>query len=82
MGILIDRAEHEIDLAAYVLNDWPIVQALTRAALEQQRLSHAANASVGGPRPVLSRQIRGASKPYFGAAQTFLPQDSGRPAQP
>ena len=29
---LIDRAEHEIDLAAYVLTDWPIMQALTRAA--------------------------------------------------
>jgi phosphatidylserine/phosphatidylglycerophosphate/cardiolipin synthase-like enzyme len=29
---LIDRAEHEIDLAAYVLTDWPIIQALTRAA--------------------------------------------------
>ena len=29
---LIDRAEREIDLAAYVLTDWPIIQALTRAA--------------------------------------------------
>ena len=29
---LIDRAEREIDLAAYVLTDWPIMQALTRAA--------------------------------------------------
>ena len=29
---LIDRAEHEIDMAAYVLTDWPIMQALTRAA--------------------------------------------------
>ena len=29
---LIDRAEHEIDLAAYVLTDWSIMQALTRAA--------------------------------------------------
>jgi phosphatidylserine/phosphatidylglycerophosphate/cardiolipin synthase-like enzyme len=29
---LIDRAEHEIDMAAYVLTDWPILQALTRAA--------------------------------------------------
>ena len=29
---LIDRAEHEIDLAAYVLTDWPIMQARTRAA--------------------------------------------------
>jgi phosphatidylserine/phosphatidylglycerophosphate/cardiolipin synthase-like enzyme len=29
---LIDRAEHEIDMAAYVLTDWPIIQALTRAA--------------------------------------------------
>jgi phosphatidylserine/phosphatidylglycerophosphate/cardiolipin synthase-like enzyme len=29
---LIDRAEHEIDLAAYVLTDWPVMQALTRAA--------------------------------------------------
>jgi hypothetical protein len=24
---LIDRAEHEIDMAAYVLTDWPILQA-------------------------------------------------------
>ena len=30
---LIDRAEHEIDMAAYVLTDWPVMQALTRAAL-------------------------------------------------
>jgi phosphatidylserine/phosphatidylglycerophosphate/cardiolipin synthase-like enzyme len=29
---LIDRAKHEIDMAAYVLTDWPIIQALTRAA--------------------------------------------------
>jgi phosphatidylserine/phosphatidylglycerophosphate/cardiolipin synthase-like enzyme len=29
---IIDRAEHEIDMAAYVLTDWPIMQALTRAA--------------------------------------------------
>lgn len=28
---LIDRAAHEIDLAAYVLTDWPIMQAFTRA---------------------------------------------------
>src|SRR3984893_3829771 len=30
--VLIDRAEHEIDMAAYVLTDWPVMQALTRAA--------------------------------------------------
>jgi phosphatidylserine/phosphatidylglycerophosphate/cardiolipin synthase-like enzyme len=29
---LIDRAEHEIDMAAYVLTDWAVMQALTRAA--------------------------------------------------
>jgi phosphatidylserine/phosphatidylglycerophosphate/cardiolipin synthase-like enzyme len=29
---LIDGARHEIDIAAYVLTDWPILQALTRAA--------------------------------------------------
>jgi phosphatidylserine/phosphatidylglycerophosphate/cardiolipin synthase-like enzyme len=29
---LIDRAEHEIDMAAYVLTDWPVMQALTRTA--------------------------------------------------
>jgi phosphatidylserine/phosphatidylglycerophosphate/cardiolipin synthase-like enzyme len=29
---LIDTAKHEIDLAAYVLTDWPVMQALTRAA--------------------------------------------------
>ena len=29
---LIDRAEHEIDMAAYVLTDWPVMQALMRAA--------------------------------------------------
>ncbi len=29
---LIDRSEHEIDMAAYVLTDWPVMQALTRAA--------------------------------------------------
>ena len=29
---LIDTAKHEIDFAAYVLTDWPVMQALTRAA--------------------------------------------------
>jgi len=29
---LVDTARHEIDLAAYVLTDWPVIQALTRAA--------------------------------------------------
>jgi phosphatidylserine/phosphatidylglycerophosphate/cardiolipin synthase-like enzyme len=29
---LIDGAKHEIDMAAYVLTDWPVIQALTRAA--------------------------------------------------
>jgi phosphatidylserine/phosphatidylglycerophosphate/cardiolipin synthase-like enzyme len=29
---LIDTAREEIDLAAYVLTDWPVIQALTRAA--------------------------------------------------
>ena len=29
---LIDNAQHEIDLAAYVLTDWPVMQALIRAA--------------------------------------------------
>jgi phosphatidylserine/phosphatidylglycerophosphate/cardiolipin synthase-like enzyme len=27
---LIDSARHEIDIAAYVLADWPIMQALSR----------------------------------------------------
>jgi phosphatidylserine/phosphatidylglycerophosphate/cardiolipin synthase-like enzyme len=29
---LINTARHEIDMAAYVLTDWPVIQALTRAA--------------------------------------------------
>ncbi len=29
---LIDRAEHDIDFAAYVLTDWPVMSALLRAA--------------------------------------------------
>jgi phosphatidylserine/phosphatidylglycerophosphate/cardiolipin synthase-like enzyme len=29
---LIDGAKHEIDFAAYVLTDWPVIQALLRAA--------------------------------------------------
>jgi phosphatidylserine/phosphatidylglycerophosphate/cardiolipin synthase-like enzyme len=29
---LIDTAKREIDMAAYVLIDWPVMQALTRAA--------------------------------------------------
>jgi phosphatidylserine/phosphatidylglycerophosphate/cardiolipin synthase-like enzyme len=29
---LIDTAKREIDLAAYVLTDWPVIQAPTRAA--------------------------------------------------
>jgi phosphatidylserine/phosphatidylglycerophosphate/cardiolipin synthase-like enzyme len=29
---LIDSAQREIDLAAYVLTDWPVIQALTRVA--------------------------------------------------
>jgi len=30
---LIDRPEHEIDQAAHVLTDWPVVQAFARAAI-------------------------------------------------
>jgi hypothetical protein len=30
---LIDKAAQEIDMAAYVLTDWPVLQALTRAAI-------------------------------------------------
>jgi phosphatidylserine/phosphatidylglycerophosphate/cardiolipin synthase-like enzyme len=30
--VLIDTAKHEIDFAAYVLTDWPVMQALKRAA--------------------------------------------------
>jgi phosphatidylserine/phosphatidylglycerophosphate/cardiolipin synthase-like enzyme len=46
---LIDRAEHSIDMAAYVLTDWPVIQALSRAAgrgvtvrvyLDPSQLSH------------------------------------------
>jgi phosphatidylserine/phosphatidylglycerophosphate/cardiolipin synthase-like enzyme len=29
---LFDRAEHDIDIAAYVLTDWPVMRALIRAA--------------------------------------------------
>ena len=29
---MIDSAEREIEMAAYVLTDWPVMQALTRAA--------------------------------------------------
>ena len=29
---LIESAQREIDIAAYVLTDWPVIQALTRAA--------------------------------------------------
>jgi phosphatidylserine/phosphatidylglycerophosphate/cardiolipin synthase-like enzyme len=29
---LIDSAKHEIEFAAYVLTDWPVMQALIRAA--------------------------------------------------
>jgi len=29
---LIDQAEHNIDIAAYVLTDWPVMRALIRAA--------------------------------------------------
>ncbi len=29
---LIDRATHDIDIAAYVLTDWPVMRALIRAA--------------------------------------------------
>jgi len=34
---LIDRAKHEIDMAAYVLTDWPVIQALTRAPIAALR---------------------------------------------
>ena len=36
---LIDIARHEIDLAAYVLTDWPIIQALKRAADRASRFA-------------------------------------------
>jgi phosphatidylserine/phosphatidylglycerophosphate/cardiolipin synthase-like enzyme len=29
---LIDQGKHEIDMAAYVLTDWPVMRSLTRAA--------------------------------------------------
>jgi len=35
---LIDAAKHEIDLAAYVLTDWPIIQALTRTVGRKRRV--------------------------------------------
>src|SRR6201998_2576133 len=37
---LIDTAKHEIDFAAYVLTDWPIMQALTRAADRGVKVRH------------------------------------------
>jgi phosphatidylserine/phosphatidylglycerophosphate/cardiolipin synthase-like enzyme len=37
---LIDSAEREIDMAAYVLTDWPIMQALTRAADRSVAIRH------------------------------------------
>jgi phosphatidylserine/phosphatidylglycerophosphate/cardiolipin synthase-like enzyme len=40
---LIDTAKREIDFAAYVLTDWPVMQALTRAA-ERGRSLHLAAA--------------------------------------
>jgi hypothetical protein len=35
---LIDAAKHEIDLAAYVLTDWPIIQALPRTVGRKRRV--------------------------------------------
>jgi phosphatidylserine/phosphatidylglycerophosphate/cardiolipin synthase-like enzyme len=35
---LIDAAKHEIDLAAYILTDWPIIQALTRTVGRKRRV--------------------------------------------
>jgi phosphatidylserine/phosphatidylglycerophosphate/cardiolipin synthase-like enzyme len=31
---LIDSASRQIDMAAYVLTDWPVIEALTRAAVQ------------------------------------------------
>jgi hypothetical protein len=33
-----DRAEHDIDIAAYVLTDWPVMRALIRAAGRRVRV--------------------------------------------
>jgi hypothetical protein len=32
MLALFDRAEHSVDFAAFVLTDWTVIEALTRAA--------------------------------------------------
>ena len=37
---LIDSAKHEIDFAAYVLTDWPVMQALKRAAERGRRCAY------------------------------------------
>jgi phosphatidylserine/phosphatidylglycerophosphate/cardiolipin synthase-like enzyme len=35
---LIGSAKHEIDMAAYVLTDWPFIQALTRTGRRKKRV--------------------------------------------
>jgi phosphatidylserine/phosphatidylglycerophosphate/cardiolipin synthase-like enzyme len=35
---LIDSARQEIDMAAYVLTDWPVIQALPRAVGRKKRV--------------------------------------------
>ena len=40
--------EHEIDMAAYVLTDWPILQALTRAADPRCEGAHLSRRAVLG----------------------------------
>lgn len=43
---LIDQAEHNIDIAAYVLTDWPVMQALFWAASEASRYASKCVSSV------------------------------------
>jgi phosphatidylserine/phosphatidylglycerophosphate/cardiolipin synthase-like enzyme len=73
---LIDRAEHEIDMAAYVLTDWPVMQALTRAADRGVKVGiYLDGTQLAGParRSNAARAIAG---PEF-AAMDFEPWQEG-----
>jgi phosphatidylserine/phosphatidylglycerophosphate/cardiolipin synthase-like enzyme len=63
---LIDTAKREIDFAAYVLTDWPIMQALTRAAKRGVTAVHSNSRRTG------SRKSRGIMWPDNETTRGFL----------
>src|SRR4029077_727680 len=64
---LIDRAEHDIDIAAYVLTDWPVMRALIRAATRGVKVRIYMDAGTHAALSGIARQSAEAFKRRFEA---------------